>query len=285
MNIRSAFLASPKFELRIPGDTGTGESAFFRIAEDWRPALASAANFQPEVAFVFDPLSIPGEALQALPGIKVGVVTQPLTPGELSEALRRQRTGIGVLEWFTWFEEPPPEVRDLPFLSIVATSLDTRRLPSPPNLEQVAIAVPAWARPPGLSLDAELVASEESWPDCLEKLSRCGVLVYYSSEPLQLRMPLLPLALAHGLLLVSNQAFPPECGIEQEDEYLVRPVKDWARVVEKEQKGLGYFRAVRARAFQKARELFDASTVFRRLAVDATILKATCRTSPTRRQW
>src|SRR5262249_5503835 len=149
MNIRSAFLASPKFELRIPGDTGTGESAFFRIAEDWRPALASAANFQPEVAFVFDPLSIPGEALQALPGIQVGVVTQPLTPGQLSKALRGQLPEMGVLECFPCFKDPPPGVRALPLLSIVATSLDTRRLPSPPNLEQVAIAVPAWARPPG----------------------------------------------------------------------------------------------------------------------------------------
>jgi hypothetical protein len=72
--------------------------------------------------------------------------------------------------------------------------------------------------------------------------------------------------------------------LEEEDEYLVRPVKEWPNLINKEQEGLGYFRAVRVRAWQKVRELFDASRVFRRLASDAVLLKDIRRTSPTPRR-
>ncbi len=285
MTLRIAFLGSRKFELQVPAEDHSGGASFFAVAEDSRPSIANARMFGPDVTFVFDPFSFPRSELDSVPGIKVGIVSEQPTPGELNETVRRHRAGRGAFDWFTWFEEPPPQIADLPFLAVIGAVVDTRRLPNPPALERLEVAVPTWAQPPDVSISAELLPGHSDPFKLREVLSRHGILLYYSKEPLRLSDPALVLALGHGQLVISNQAFPVQCGLEEEDEYLVRPVKEWPKLINKEQEGLGYFRAVRVRAWQKVRELFDASRVFRRLASDATMLNAPRRTSPTRPRW
>ncbi len=282
MKLRIGFLGSRKFELQVPAEDHSGETSFFAVGEDSRPSIANARMFGPDVTFVFDPFSFRGSELDSVPGIKVGMVSKQPTPGELNEVVRRQRAGLGAFNWFTWFEEPSPQIGDLPLLAVVGAVVDTHRLPNPPALERLEVAVPTWARPPDISLPAELLPADTDSPKLGELLSRYGILLYYSKEPLRLSDPALVLALGHGQLVISNQAFPMQCGLEEEDEYLVRPVNEWPELIKKEQEGLGYFRAIRVRAWQKVRELFDASVVFRRLASDANLLNAPRGTSPTR---
>jgi hypothetical protein len=274
MKLRIAFLGSRKFELQVPAEDDSGETSFFAVAEDSRPSIADAHRFGPDVTFVFDPFSFHGSELDSVPGIKIGVVNKQPSPGELNEAVRRHRAGLRVFDWFTWFKEPPSQASDLPFLAVVGAVVDTRRLPDPPALERVEVAVPTWARPPDESISAEFLPANTDPLQLREVLSRHGILLYYSKEPLELSDPALVLALGHGQLVISNQAFPAQCGLEEEDEYLVRPVKEWPELISKEREGVGYFRAVRVRAWQKVRELFDASRVFRRLATDARLLVA-----------
>jgi len=285
MSLRVAFLANRRFEFQVPQRTPWAESAWFPVVDDWGPEIASASKFQPDVTFVFEPLSRGGRRVNQIPGIKVGIVTQQPSQAELAEAVRRHRTGAGTLHWFTWFEEPPPAAKDLPLLGLVAATLDAQRLPFPPSLDRADVAIPAWAKPAGLPVSAKLLPANDDRRNLEEALSPFGILLYHSEAPLRLNDPVLLFALGHGQLLISNQPFPAECGLEQEDEYLVRPVKEWARIVEKEREGLGSLRAVRVRAFQKVRELFDASLVFRRLAHDALLLRNGGRTSPTRWPW
>ncbi len=274
MKHRIAFLGSRKFELQVPAEDQSGETSFFAVAADWRPSVANARRFGPDVTFVFDPFSIRGSELDSVPGIKVGIVNKQPSPGELNEAIRRHRAGLGPFDWFTWFEEPSTQISDLPILAVVGAVVDARRLPNPPALERLEVAMPVWARPPNVALSAELLPGETDSLKLCDLLSRHGILLYYSKELLRLSDPALVLALGHGQLVISNQAFPIQCGLEEEDEYLVRPLNEWPKLISKEQEGLGYFRAIRVRAWQKVRELFDASVVFRRLANDASLLNA-----------
>jgi len=283
MSLRVAFVARRRFEFQVPQRTTWADSAWFPVADDWGVAISSASKFKPDVTFVFEPLSRGGLLTDEIPGVKVGIVTEQPSQAELAEAVRRHRSGAGTPYWFTWFEDPSPEANDLPFLAVLAAFVDTCRLPHPPRLEQAEVAVPTWARPPDMQIPAEVLPDHRDPLRTQDALSRHGILLHYAKEPVRLSDAVI-LALGHGQLVISNRAFPVEYGLEEEDEYLVRPPNEWPKIIEKEQEGLGYFRAVRVRAWQKTRELFDASTIFRRLAHDALVLKSTEKSSSNRRR-
>jgi hypothetical protein len=159
--------------------------------------------------------------------------------------------------------------------------LDTERCLAAPQLEQRRVLVPAWARPPPSCLMrlrgcVELVelpglVDPHAWS---EFLGAGGTLAYWSRGPLGRIDPLPLVALANGLLVVSNGSFPGAWGIEAEDEYFLRPTQDlFVRAVQESVRFPDATRVVRVRAWQKAREAFSADGAFHRLVHDALLLQ------------
>lgn len=280
---RFALVGAPELELHFPSRCRWATARFVAVEHGrWRAAVDEAVALAPDVVVIADPHELPPAELARLPGVKACWVTRPLPSSEDAAHLRaacEASAGGARFDLLAWHEEPPDEAAGLPLLQVLPPPVDAARCLPAPRLDVRRVLVPAWARPPRGCLarlrrnadvaEIPLDAPTASWPDIL---ASGGALAYWSHAQLGRLDPLPLLALANGLLLISNVPFPEPWGIEQEDEYLMRRSEDqMACAVEDTLRLPDATRAVRARAFQKVREAFDAEAAFHRLAHDALL--------------
>jgi hypothetical protein len=276
---RLAFLGDSASEWSFPRTCDWAEARFFPTSGDnWDEVVEQAAAWKPDVCLVCRPDEIPAEHLARLPGMKIGLMLRPIFAKEKASSLTQLcAKGDAGYTWLTYLEQPPRELATLPILQQLPTPIDTSRFAAEPRLDQSAILVPEWAAPPEQLLAdvrkrAPVTVASASTSDqhLLSLLSSHGLLLYWSTDLLG-RMDGLPLAaLANGMLLVANLEFPPEWGIELEDEYLVRAGDDiYLRAVDEVLRMPQSFHSVRVRAWQKIREAFAASASYHRLIHDA----------------
>jgi hypothetical protein len=280
---RIAFLGAPDFEPHAPVSADWAEVRFFAVGgHAWQAAAEAAREWGPDATVVFRPQDVSAEFAASLPGaMKVGVIPTPLF---LEEEVRRLQLNTGPdaggFRWLTYLEwPPPPAIARLPILQSLPLPVDTARFSTGPRLERRGFLVPDWARPSPSALERmrtsapiEVLPSDMPLAQVLERLGEAGVLLYSSRDALG-RFDALPLlAMAQGLLLVSDSPFAPDWYIEPEDEFLVRPGDELIRAVDEFVRIPEAHKAVRIRAWQKMREAFDASACFRRLLHDASLL-------------
>jgi len=283
--LRVAFLGAAELERHFPSRCGWASSSSVVVAPDGvEAAVAATIALAPDVTVVADPQDLPGARLDLMPGVKIAMITPRSCSGGDASALARQLRawpGSRHFDYFTWFEEPPRDLEDLPVLQVLPLPVDTERCLPMPQLELRRILVPTWARPPPSCLArlrqcAEIVdlpplVAPSAWSDAL---SAGGTLAYWSRGPLGRLDPLPLAALANGLLVIANTPFPGPWGIEAEDEYLLRPGQDMlVRAVQESVHFPDTMRAVRVRAWQKVRECFSAETTFHRLVHDALLFR------------
>lgn len=283
--IRVVFLGAAELERHFPSRCDWASVRFVVVAPDTAGAAVEATlAFSPDVTVVADPQDLHGARLDLLPGVKVAMITpRSAARGDASALARRLRAWAGArhFDYFTWFEEPPRDAEALPLLQVLPLPVDTERCLSRPQLELRRVLVPTWAGPPPSCLArlrqcAEIVelpplVAPDSWS---EVLGTGGALVYWSRGPLGRLDPLPLSALANGLLVIANTPFPGPWGIEAEDEYLLRPSQDMVvRAVQESVRFPDAMRAVRMRAWQKAREAFSADGAFHRLVHDALLFQ------------
>lgn len=278
-----ALLGRPTFEPHLPRTAEWAELRFFALGEDGgATAVEEARAWGAETCIVLEPQRLDEGTAARLPGMKLGLVPFPLDDAEsLSRLKRLAGPGSAGFRWLTWPESPVPAgLAGLPWLQTLPLPVDTGRFSEGPRLRQTGLLVPEWAAPTASVLErlreqvpVELLPAGLEPRALLERLEGAGVLLYSAREPLGRRDALPLLALARGLLLISDTSFPAEWNVEPEDEYLVvRGPEDWAREVEALARRPGSFHAVRVRAWQKVREAFDASAAFQRLLHDASLL-------------
>jgi hypothetical protein len=275
-SVRLAVVGPPEIALHVPATDP--RLRFVNLADV--AAAAAVEELTPDVCLLCDPQEWP-EALRLAQAraVNVAMITRPLASDDQLAALSSLATAGDGVDLFTWFEEPPPEVRHLPLLQVLPLPVDTDRCLSRPRLDRCRVLVPSWARPPRLALArlrsaAEVVeipldSSPAAWPRLLEE---SGAMVYWSRAALGRLDPLPLLALANGLLVVANTAFPASWGVELHDDYFVVAGEDeLAKTIEEVVRRPHSAAAVRVRAWQKAREAFSARDVLRRLAHDALL--------------
>src|SRR5262249_57197965 len=107
-------------------------------------------------------------------------------------------------------------------------------------------------------------STNDPWA-ALEALKHSAVMLCAAGSRDQLRL----LSLSLGHLVICEEELPLHWGFEVEEEYLLRPREQWEELLAELGNAPNSYRAVRIRAWQKARELFDASGAFRRLVHDA----------------
>jgi hypothetical protein len=284
--VRLTLVGRPELERHFPSSCEWATTRFTPVeAGGWEPAIDAVIAFAPDAVIVADPHRLPLEQLPRLPGLKLGMVVGPLPSSDDSARLERACAPAcgGGFDFYTWFEEPPAEAARLPILQVFPLPLDTARCLPAPRLELRRVIVPAWARPPATCLarlratapvtEIPLDATATSWHDAL---ASGGILAYWSHGTLGRLDPLPLQALADGLLVVSNTAFPEPWAVEREDEYLVRGDEEsLARAVEESVKNMESLRGVRVRAWQKTREVFSADGAYQRLVHDAMLFART----------
>jgi hypothetical protein len=277
-----AILGRPLFEPHVPRTAGWADFRFLALGEDGGAAAADEARtWGADACIVLEPQRLGESTAARLPGMKIGVVPAPLDDAETFAKLKRLTDpGSAGLRWLTWPEAPVPTgLAGLPWLQTLPLPVDTSRFTDGPRLQRTGLLVPEWASPGGAVLErlrervpVELLPGGLEPLALLERLEGAGVLLYSAREPLGRREPLPLLALARGLLLLSDTPFPADWNVEPEDEYLVRGGEDLVRAVDALARRPGSFHAVRVRAWQKVREAFDASAAFQRLLHDASLL-------------
>jgi hypothetical protein len=234
--LRVAFLCAERDTLHVPARCSWADARVFAVRDGvWTAAVEKARRFGAEVCVVLRPQEVGAEQLASAPGLKVEV-TSPLP-------------------------------------------IDVERCLLAPDLDAAEVAVPEWARPPPAVLERLRLetrvraipadAPPLAWPDLLAGV---GAVAYWTTEALHGVDPFPLVVLANGVLLASNAAFPEAWAIEPEDEYLHRPAEDdLAHAVLEALRVPQSVRAIRARAWQKAREAFSADAAYQRLVHDALL--------------
>lgn len=280
---RVAFLGEPGFEPHVPRSADWTQARFFPVREGgWQEAMAAAGEWGAQACVVFRPQELSLELAARLPGeMKVGVIPAPVFSAEEFQRLARTSgPDSGGFRWLSYMEwPPPPELARLPLLQVLPLPVDTARFAAGPRLERRGLVTVDWACPDRHLLEriqlmapVEVLPSGMPMPEVLERLASAGVLLYSSRDMLG-RFDVLPLlAMAQGLLLVSNSSFSPDWYIEPEDEFLPRMGEDMIRAVDEFMRFPEAHKAVRIRAWQKMREAFDASACFKRMLHDASLL-------------
>ncbi|MBN1206544.1 MAG: hypothetical protein JXB05_16780 [Myxococcaceae bacterium] len=280
---RVAFLGAPDFEPHAPASADWAQVRFFAVRGGaWQAAAEEAREWGPDATVVFRPQDVSAEFAASLPGaMKLGIIPTPLF---IEDEVRRLQLNTGAdtggFRWLTYLEwPPPPALARLPLLQSLPLPVDTARFAAGPRLERRGFLVPDWARPSPSALarmqayaPIEVLPGDMPLAQVLERLAEAGVLLYSSRDVLG-RFDALPmLAMAQGLLLISDSPFAPDWYIEPEDEFLLRPGDELIRAVDEFVRTPEAHKAVRIRAWQKLREAFDASGCFRRLLHDASLL-------------
>jgi hypothetical protein len=258
------FAGSADFALQVPSECGWAQTRFVPVKEGWDGAIEEIANSLPDVCVFFNPEFLTSAQLQRLPGLKVGVLTREYDPDRLRRLAR-----LTVEGGFRWFTSPEPATRArqvLPVLQTLPPLVDTARLPSSPDfgLHTAVMLGSRDSNEPNLKGIERLREAEDSLA-MLEALKQSGV-VFCSADASEYAQLL---ALALGQLVVWDRELPPHWGFEREDEYLIRPSEDWMKTLAEVERAPSRFRPVRIRAWQKVREMFDASAVMHRLVCDA----------------
>jgi hypothetical protein len=281
---RLAFLGPAALVPHMLGSCDWASTRLFLVERgNAAPVLAEVRAWAPDVCLVLAPETWRAEDVQALPGLKVGVVAAPLfDPTLLSHLAGLAQPGSGGFHWLTWPENPWPEALEgLPVLQTLPLPMDTSALPARPRFESQEVMVPEWTMTPPTVLEGlrriapvRMLSARLEGAALRDAVAEAGVLVYCSRDVLGRLDPLPLYALAAGVLLVTDAPFPQDWGIEWEDEYLHKPHETLAGTVEEARKLPQNYRPVRMRAWQKVRELFDASSAYRRLVHDARLFNA-----------
>jgi hypothetical protein len=279
--MKVALIGRPAFEPHVPREAEWAELRFFAPGEDGGALVVEEVRaWGAEACLILEPERLEEGGVARLPGMKVGIIPAPLDgPETFAKLSALTRPGGSGLRWLTWPESPvPTELTGLPWLQTLPLPVDTSRFTDGPRLGRTGLLVPEWAAPAPPVLErlrerapVEMLPRGQEPATLLERLEGAGVLLYSSNEPLGRTDPLPMLALARGLLLITNTPFPSDWYVEPEDEYLVRGGEDLVRAVEALARMPGSFHAVRVRAWQKVREAFDASAAFQRLLHDASL--------------
>src|ERR1700687_3657831 len=268
-----AFVGDRRFELGYPKNCSWAASSFVPVEASWTTALAQAAAMSPAVSVLFNPFAAGADDLRRVGGLKIGVVTRALSSEE-GRQLRALCAMPAGLKWLTWFAEVSLDRNSLRILGILPSIVDTARVVEGPSLNRWEIAIAGFPPPEfNLHRSCSRLSSTCAPQFLMEMLSRSGILLYYSENPVDVLDPVIVLALTFGHLLITNNRFSRLWGLESEEDYLVRPVRVWRKTIQAVQEGPEDFREVRVRAWQKARELLDASKAFQRLITDALLLE------------
>jgi hypothetical protein len=271
---RVAFIGRSTLAWHLPRASESLDMRLITLGEDGGDAAAEEARaWGAEVCLVLEPQRLGEGVVARLPGVRIGII---LVPREEPGLTRR----LSDFHWLTWPEEPVPAgLAALPWLQTLPPPVDTRRFEDGPRLQRTGLLVPEWAAPADSVLQrlrelapVELLPGGMEPSALLARLEDAGVLVYASREPLGRSDALPLLALARGLLLIADTPFPADWSVEPEDEFLVRGGEALLREVDALARRPGSFQAVRVRAWQKAREAFDASASYQRLLHDASLL-------------
>jgi hypothetical protein len=279
---RIAFLGEPGFEPHVPHTADWALTRFLPVTEgNWLAAAEEAHQWGADVSLVFRPQDIGPEAVARLPGLKIGLIPAPLFGAEaFGRVAAVSRPGGNGFHWLTYLEWPAPrELSGLPLLQTQPLPVDTARFAAGPRLARRALLVPEWAQPPRHVLErirefapVEVLPMHATPEQMAARLDEAGSLLY-SSRDLLGRFDSLPLlALARGLLLIADNPFPSDWYIEPEDDFLLRAGDHQVAAVDEWQRMPEGYKAVRIRAWQKMREAFDASTAFKRMVHDASLL-------------
>lgn len=270
-----AFYGRAEHRLHAPSQPDWAEARFFEVPAQAGTVPPAGRGFSPDVSVIFDPANWSARSLQAVKGLRVGVVDLPLFDPAAADRLRAHCVA-GLLDYLT---VPDAGTTGLPpdrVWGVLPPPVDFSQLPAAPSLENWRVCVPAWALPDAGTLEAlEREAQLTVLPAQLDlqaltaQLAEHGVLVYCTRDALGRFDPLPRIAMALGLLVVSGSAFPSEQGIEPEDEFLETP--QLATTVAEVRRLPLSFRAVRIRARQKMRESFDADAAFKRVVHDVRL--------------
>jgi hypothetical protein len=276
---RLAFFGVDTEELQVPSAADWAEVRFFSLSAGWDACLQAAADWAPTHSIVFAGTGLDSRIVSALPGIRIAVLTTPVAEASLT-ALRRlcQPELPQGFRWVTTVDSDPSTAGGLPLLQTLPPSIDTSRFSGGPRTTLWKVLVPSWARPDESVLEhVRRMAPVEFLPDHVEGaallpyLERTGVLLYSTRDLLGRFDPLPLLALASGHLVMSITPFPADWNIEPEDELLVREPHAMVSTLDDVLQSPEIYKAVRIRAWQKMRECFDASAMFKRLVHDAQL--------------
>lgn len=275
---RLAFLAAPRLAPHVPSTADWADTHFVPMPPGGeQAAVDAAARLEVDVTLVLEPQRLSPAQVARLPGVRVGLVVSPVAAPEA--LVRLARPGAGGLHWLTYFEQRvPAALAGLPLLRTLPLPVDTARFADGPRLDRWRVVAPAWALPPKPLLASlhertplELLPAGGDVATTLERLDDAGVLLYASEGPAGRLDPLPLLALARGLLVVSTSPFPEDWYIEEDDEFLHRRPEELLVTLDEVLRLPMSYRGVRVRAWQKAREAFDASATVRRLLHDLSL--------------
>lgn len=277
---RLAFLGHAAFELHVPASADWAEVRFFPVGTGWKGSMEEAAAWAPTHSIVFAPTGLEPHFLTALPGMKIAVLPTPMTGTSIEalDCLCQPRLAGG----FRWVTSPDAQRaadgKGLPFLQSLLLPVDMARFTRGPQASVRHVMVPSWAQPaPNVLKKLKRLATVEILPEASDvsravgDLDRTGVLVYAATGLLGRFDPFPLFALASGNLVIASTPFPADWNIEPEDEVLVRPEQSMVTTLEEVLQSPVIYEAVRIRAWQKMRECFDASAVFKRLLHDAQL--------------
>lgn len=277
---RLAFFGADTEELHVPLTADWAEVRFFPVSSGWDASLQAAAAWAPTHSIVFAPARLDPGLVSALPGIRIAILPTPMSEASLSTLARLCQPELTQgFQWVTSAEGHLPAAgRSLPLLQTLPPSIDMGRLERSPRTSVWRVLIPSWARPEEGVLEhvrrmspVEVLPDDVEGADLLPYLERNGVLLYSARDLLGRFDPLPLLALASGHLVISATPFPADWNIEPEDELLIRDQHAMVGALDDVLQSPEIYKAVRIRAWQKMRECFDASAVFKRLVHDAQL--------------
>jgi len=258
------FVGRPELELQTPSTCEWAKTHFVGVGTEWDPAIEAIKDIAAAVCIIFDPYSLTAAQLAQAPGLKIGVLTH-IPSAEEVERLRSLVSDRG-FRWFTSPDPGPKEVQGLPILQTLPPLVDAARLPKSPNWAARGhrILAPTAAPIVGLEKLELLPSTSDPWA-ALKALKDSAVMLCVAGSRDLLRL----LSLSLGHLVICEEELPLHWGFEVEEEYLLYARERWKEILAQLGNAPNSFRAIRIRAWQKARELFDASGAFRRLVHDA----------------
>jgi hypothetical protein len=240
-------------------------------ASEWQSLLAAAADFQPHVTVILDPVSMPAQALSELPGVTLGILVGGAPIGEPANAIaaldrvvsfRPALTGAQIAGGTIWRAIPPP-VSDALFGRV-------RPLHGTPRAMAVGRSTAHRERmllPAKHHHDLLHVIHGVLGEELVELFGEYDVAVYVPPEPGGGFGHQVGMHLAAGQLLLAENLLPAH-GLERNIDYLhFDSAGELVRVLER----LGRFpemhQRIRVRGRLKA-EQYRASRMFRRVGHD-----------------
>jgi len=273
--LRVAFVGSPVWlDGCAPVAGGHGlQPARFAISEpaDAERELAAAADLDPHVTVIFDPVSLPAQALSLAPGVSLGVLVAGAPDGEATaglEVLDRlvsfapALTGAPVGRGELWRAIPPP-ISDALFADVRVLHHAPRAI----SIGRSSAHREEMLTPAKHHHDLLQVIHGVSGESLIELLAECDVGVFVATEPGGGFGQQVGMHLAAGQLLLAEHLTPAH-GLERDIDYLHFDSPDglvW--VLDRLRRFPEMYQRVRHRGRLKA-EQYRASRLFARIAGD-----------------